>query len=61
MALFCASVLTYLNVRSAPMLENHHFRLALMNLGTDSNGHVMLLQDYVMLLRSSRRLRAEPR
>jgi len=29
MAHFCASVLTYLNVRSAPMLENRHFRRGL--------------------------------
>lgn len=29
MVAFCASVLTYLNVRFAPVLEIHHFRLGL--------------------------------
>jgi hypothetical protein len=32
MAASCAAVLTYLNVRSAPVLETHHFRLALTKL-----------------------------
>ena len=29
MAVLCGPVLTYLNVRCAPVLEHHHFRLAL--------------------------------
>ena len=36
MALFCASVLTYPNVRSAPMLEDHHFRRGLTNFQTST-------------------------
>ncbi|PSH66531.1 hypothetical protein CU102_18590 [Phyllobacterium brassicacearum] len=34
MAFFCAPVLTYPKVRSAPVLENHHFRHPMTNFGS---------------------------
>ncbi|MBB3234622.1 hypothetical protein FHS20_001462 [Phyllobacterium endophyticum] len=36
MAVFCAPVLTYQNVRCAPVLENHHFRHPLADFGSGS-------------------------